>query len=194
MFLWHLRKPGFIWEYKFTFCSTSFVNNSKLIDTGSTVQTPRISEKNSCSGKSTTPAVAAQRPPLSPIPVAPAVTPVNTHRPIHIPDPLDFDLLFPLPPSLLTEVAARKSKTFKHQKSIDYKRTSPALQNKFDEPTISANVTYLKTASDISSETFSLFYPKTIFKFILHLFCGWFLELWVRNFINLLFATCNLFV
>ena len=89
--------------------------NSKLIGTGSTVQTLSNTEKpNSSSGNSKSPTVAAQSPPLSPIPVAPAINPAKTRRPIHIPDPSDIDPPFPLPPPRLIETVARKSKSFSY--------------------------------------------------------------------------------
>ena len=94
--------------------------NSKFIDAASTVRTASSSEKfNSSAEKLITPTVPAQKPPLSPIPVAPAINIASTHRPIHIPDPFDIEPLFPLPPPHFTEIVARKSKSFKHRESID---------------------------------------------------------------------------
>ena len=94
--------------------------NPKFIDTGSNVKAQSKSENLISSGEiSIPPTVAAQRLPLSSIPVAPAITPVITPRHIHICDPSDIDLPFPLPPLPLTKTVARKSKSFKHRKSID---------------------------------------------------------------------------
>ena len=59
---------------------------------------------------------------------------------------------------------ARKLKSFKHRKSLDGifcdNQTTSALRNKIDEPFTSANLPDLETASDKSSEQFSLLYPK----------------------------------
>ena len=138
--------------------------NSKFIDTVSTAQTSRNYEKtNSSSENSITLTVAAQRPPLSPILAAAAITPANTPRLIHIPDPSHIDLPFPLPPPLFTKLVIRKSNSFEHRKSFDAtfcdKQTTSDLQKK-DEPSTSINLPDLKTVSDMRSETFSLLYPK----------------------------------
>ena len=137
---------------------------SKFIDTGSTVQTTCSSEKLISSTESSiTLTVGAQRLPLSSIPVVLAITLAYTPILIHYPDPLDIDTPLPLPPPPLTKFVARNSKIFKHRKSIDAtfceKQTTPALQNKIDEPSTSANILDFKTASDITSETFFLLYP-----------------------------------
>ena len=92
------------------------------------------------------------------------MTPVTTPRPIHFLDASDIDPpLFSLPLSPLTKTVARKSKSFK-QKSFDGalcdKPYTSALQNKIDEPSTSTNPPDLKTASDLSTETFSLLFPK----------------------------------
>ena len=134
-------------------------------DTGFIVQKSSNSEKFNFSSENpptVTPTVTVQRPPLSSMPVALAITPAITHKPIHIPNPSDIDL----PPILLplTKSGPRKSKSFKRRKSIDAKicdnPTTSALQNKIDEPYTSVHPTHLKTASDLSSETFSLLYRK----------------------------------
>ena len=60
--------------------------------------------------------VSAQRPPLSPKAVAAAVI----FLPVHVPDPLvNYHLPYPLPPPCTTKTEARKSKLFKHVKSVD---------------------------------------------------------------------------
>ena len=82
------------------------------------------------------PTAAVQRPPHSLIPVAPAITPATKPRAIHITDKSDKDLPLPLPPPPLTKTVTRKSKLFKHRKSIDAtfcgKQTTSALQNVID--------------------------------------------------------------
>ena len=80
--------------------------NSKFIDSGSTVQTSSNSENFNFSSESLlTPTVTVQKPPLSPLPVAPAITPAITPRPIYIPDPSDIDSLpFPRPLQLLVKL------------------------------------------------------------------------------------------
>ena len=138
---------------------------SNFIDTGSTVQTPGNSEKvNSSSENSITPTLVAQRSLQSKIAVALAFAPAITPRTIHILDPSDIDPPFSIPPPVLTETVARRSKSFNHQNSIDAtfcdKQTTFALENGIDEPSNSSNLPYLKTASDFSSKTFSLSYPK----------------------------------
>ena len=139
--------------------------NSKFSDTGPTVQTSSNSEKlNSFFKNSKTPTAAAQRPPISLIPLAPAIIPLNIPGTIHIPDPSDIDPPFPLPLPPLTKTVARKSDSFKHRKSIDAafcdKQTTFALKIKIKEPSTSAKLPDLKTAYDICSETFSLLYLK----------------------------------
>ena len=102
-----------------------------------------------------TPTVAAQRRPVSPIPVAPVNTPTNTPRANFITDPSDNDPSFPIPPPLLIKTVARKSKSFKHRTSIDPtfcdKQSTSALQNKLDEPFTYAIQPDMKTTSDNSS-------------------------------------------
>ena len=135
--------------------------NSMFVDTGSTVETSGNNEKFTSSSENlmnTSPAV--QRPPLSQIPLASVVTPVITSRSFNVPDPFDIDpTLFPLSSPPLTKSVASKSKTFKYRKSFDAtlndKRSTSALQNKPDEPSISKNVPCLKPASHLSSGTFS---------------------------------------
>ena len=108
-----------------------------LIDTRSTVQTPIKSEKfDSLVENSITSTVTAQRPPVSSIPVAPPVVPINTFRLHHITDPSDIDPRFPLPSPLPTKTVPRKSNSFKHRKSFDAnfcdKQSTSALRNKID--------------------------------------------------------------
>ena len=86
-------------------------------------------------------------------------------RPNHFLDPFDKYLPpFALPPPPANNIIARRSNSFKHRKSIDAticdKQTIYALQNKNDEQSTSVNLPYLKTASDSSSEIFSLLYQK----------------------------------
>ena len=103
-----------------------------------------------------TPTVTVQKPPLSPIPVAPAITPAITHRRIHIPIPSDIDPPpFPLTPPRLTKAIAGNSKSFKRREFIHAtfcdKPTSSAEQNKIDEASNCANQIDLTTASDLFS-------------------------------------------
>ena len=63
-----------------------------------------------------TPISAAQRLPLSPTPVAPAISPVISLRSLHVPDPSGIYPSFPLRPPLLSKTVAKKSKSFKHRK------------------------------------------------------------------------------
>ena len=135
---------------------------SKFTDSGSTLQTSSSSEKlNSSTENSIPPFLAAQRTPQPPIPVAPAIIPTNTPRPILIPDPSDMDPL--------TKNVARKRKSFKYRKPIDApfcdKQTISALQTNNDEPYTSATVFGLNTASDTNSQIFSLLYLKLLSKF-----------------------------
>ena len=53
------------------------------------------------------------------MPVAPAITPTSTPRPIHFSGSSDIDPPFPLPPPPLTKTVAREFKSFKHRKSLD---------------------------------------------------------------------------
>ena len=142
--------------------------NSKLIPTGSTVQTVNSSEKFLSSSEIVISSIIlVQRPPLSSELVAPAITPVTITRPIHSPGRSNKDPpLIPLRPPANTDIVARKTEPFKHRKSVEAtssdKPTSSSLQNKIDKLSTSATVLDLKTASDSSSETFSLLYPKVI--------------------------------
>ena len=80
--------------------------------------------------------VTVQRPPLSPIPVATAISPKH----IHILNLYDMERRpFPLPPPLLAKAVAIKSKTFKPRKSFYAtfsscdKPTTPNIQNEIDK-------------------------------------------------------------
>ena len=67
------------------FAPTIWAKNSKFINTESTVQISSKCKKfNSSIENSIGPTLANRRLPLSPIPVAPAITPANTPRPLHI--------------------------------------------------------------------------------------------------------------
>ena len=69
--------------------------NSTFRDAGSIVQTSSKSEEfNSSSENSVTPIIAAQKSALSPILIAPAITPTDTSRSILISDPSDIDPFF----------------------------------------------------------------------------------------------------
>ena len=83
--------------------------NSKFMDTESTVQTTSSFAKfNSSTENSNTPTVAAQRPPVSPIPVAAAITRAQNPKPNHIPDPTHYDSPFQLPPPTFTKLVLRR--------------------------------------------------------------------------------------
>ena len=94
--------------------------NSKFIDNENTVKTPSNSEKIiSIFEILVTPTVAAQSHPLSWMPVAPAIIPANTLRPVYISDSSDIDPTFPLQPPPLTKTKAGESKSFKDRTSTD---------------------------------------------------------------------------
>ena len=85
--------------------------------------------------------VAAQQPPLSPIPVAPAVTTTIILRPILFPDPFDIDPTpAPLSPPPWTKTLAKKTICSKHRTRFDATNssydepTTSVLQKKVDEP------------------------------------------------------------
>ena len=80
-----------------------------MLETGSSVQTSTNSEKVTFSPENLKHfSVTALRDLLSPIAVAPAITPAMTSRPICIWDPYDIDAPpFPLPPSTPTKTVSR---------------------------------------------------------------------------------------
>ena len=113
----------------------------------------------------------SMRPPLTPLPVASAITP----RIIHIPDPSEIQPPKTTPLSSRPRIipVARKSQSFRHRKSLDssfaqIKLPTLSLQkadvSDIDNPYISeeSNKTSDKvpTDSELSSETFSFIYPK----------------------------------
>ena len=142
------------------------VTNKFFFDTDVTLHSSPDSTENTIllsapsSENLITPTESVQVPPLSPVPVAPAISPANTFRLFHIPDPSDKDLpSFPLPTYPHTKTVAKNSKTFKHRKPFYFnfcdKPSPSAPQNKSDEPSTSVSPLDLKNAFDFSSETFS---------------------------------------
>ena len=130
---------------------------SNVIETGSNVKSWSKSE-NFFSPLEKIKTLTVQKPPLSTMPVAPAITPAITPRPI---DPSDIDPPpCPFSPPLLSKIVARKSKSFEHHATFCDKPTTSVLQKIIHETSASGNPPDLKFASALSCEIFSLLNPK----------------------------------